>query len=129
QRVAARAMEVAGCPVHAGQVVAVSIERANRDPAVFPEPDRFDIGRHDGPHLSFGAGAHICIGAALARLEAKVAILALIQRFPRLALADPNAPPAWRPAPYFRGLARLEVVAGKEPRPLDPIEGKGSLPL
>ena len=109
QRVASQAMTLHGCPVRDRQVVAVMIPAANRDPEAFPEPHRFDISRRGGPHITFGAGAHICIGAPLARLEAKVAIAALFERFPDLALADPEAPPQWRPMPFFRGLASLRV--------------------
>ena len=112
QRVAAEDLELHGCPIRARQVVAVMIPAANRDPAVFSDPHRFDISRREGPHIAFGAGAHICIGAPLARLEAKVAILALVQRFPNLALANPVAEVRWRPAPFFRGLESLPVRTG-----------------
>lgn len=110
QRVASRDLEIAGCPVRARQVVAVIAPAANRDPAVFPDPHRFDIGRRDGAHISFGAGAHICIGAPLARLEAKTAIWEIIRRFPDLRLAAPDQPPQWRPDAFFHGLAELRVL-------------------
>jgi cytochrome P450 len=112
QRIASGPMTWHGCPVAQGQVVAVMIDAANRDPAAFQEPDRFDITRPDLSHVSFGGGAHICIGAALARLQAKTAIAALFERFPALALADPDAPPAWRPAANFSGLDSLPVRTG-----------------
>jgi len=111
QRVASRDLALHGCPVRAHQVVAVMTPAANRDPSVFSDPHRFDIGRREGAHITFGAGAHICIGAALARLEAKAAIWALVERFPDLALADPDAPAQWRDAPFFRGLSVLPVRA------------------
>ncbi len=109
QRVASRDLEIRGCPVRARQVVAVMIAAANRDPAAFPDPHRFDIARRDGPHIAFGGGPHICIGAPLARLEAKIAIGRLFERFPTLRLADPDMPPRWRPNPYFHGLEAVRV--------------------
>ncbi len=109
QRIASRDMQFHGCPVGATQVVAVLLDAANRDPAVFDAPHAFDITRRGAAHLSFGGGAHICIGAPLARLEAKIAIGAVFRRFPDLRLADPDTPPTWRAVPYFRGLAALAV--------------------
>jgi hypothetical protein len=109
-RVASREMEVSGCPIHPHQSMLLSLRGANRDPEVFEAPDRFDITRKRSPHVAFGGGAHICIGAPLARLEAQVAIAKLIARFPGLRLADPAAPPQWRSLPFFRGLERLDVA-------------------
>jgi cytochrome P450 len=110
-RVASREMEVGGCPIHKTQSILVSLRGANRDPAVFEDPDRFDITRKKSPHVAFGGGAHICIGAPLARLEAQVTLTRLFERFPDLKLADPDEPPAWRTLPFFRGLERLDVMA------------------
>ncbi len=110
-RVASREMEIGGCPIHATQSLIVSLRGANRDPAVFADPHRFDITRRKSPHVAFGGGAHICIGAPLARLEAQVALPRLFARFPDLRLADADAPPAWRTLPFFRGLERLDVIA------------------
>jgi hypothetical protein len=109
QRIASRDLELGPCPVRAHQVAAVMTAAANRDPAAFTDPHRFDISRREAPHISFGAGAHICVGAPLARLEARTAIWGLVERFPNLTLADP-APSEWRPsgAP-FHGLVRLPV--------------------
>ena len=109
QRVASRDLTLHGCLVRQRQVVAVMIPAANRDPAVFTDPDRFDIARREGPHISFGSGAHICIGAPLARLEAREAIWGIVERFPTLALADPESEAQWREAPFFRGLRSLRV--------------------
>ncbi|MEJ1970467.1 MAG: cytochrome P450 [Rhizomicrobium sp.] len=110
QRVASRDMAIAGCPVRQGQVVAALLHAANRDPDAFPDPHRFDIGRKDAPHVTFGGGAHLCIGAPLARLEAQTALAGLYARFPGLHLADPAAPPKWRDVPIFRGLETLPVA-------------------
>jgi hypothetical protein len=109
-RIASRDMEVHGCPVHDTQSMFLSLRGANRDPETFPEPDRFNITRKKSPHVAFGGGAHICIGAPLARLEAQVALQRLFERFPDLRLADPEAAPQWRTLPFFRGLQTLEVA-------------------
>jgi cytochrome P450 len=110
-RIAAADMEVGGCPMHAGQSLMVSLRAANRDPAAFEDPHRFDVSRKRRPHVAFGGGAHICIGAPLARLEAQVALVKLFERFPDLKLADPDATPSWRTLPFFRGMERLQVLA------------------
>ncbi len=109
-RVASRDMEVSGCPIKATQVMTLSLRGANRDPDAFPDPDRFDISRKRASHMAFGGGAHICIGAPLARLEAQVAIPRLLARFPNLRLADPAADAVWRTLPFFRGLERLDLA-------------------
>ena len=110
-RIASRDMEIGGCPVHAKQNLTLSLRSANRDPAVFADPDRFDVTREKKPHVAFGGGAHICIGAPLARLEAQVALLRLFERFPNLRLANPDEAPEWRMLPFFRGLQKLELAA------------------
>lgn len=109
-RVASRDMEVGGCPVGKTQSMTTFLRAANRDPAVFDDPDRFDITRKGRPHVAFGGGSHICIGAPLARLEAQVALVKLFERFPDLHLADPDAAPVWRTLPFFRGLETLWVA-------------------
>lgn len=108
-RIASRDMEVAGCPVKQRQSVVTMLRAANRDPEAWPDPHRFDITRKGPPHVAFGGGAHICIGAPLARLEAQAAIPRFLARYPTLALADPDAPPQWRKLPFFHGLERLDV--------------------
>ncbi len=110
-RVASRDMEVGGCPVKQTQAMTFSLRAANRDPDVFPEPHRFDVSRKSKPHMAFGGGAHICIGAPLARMEAAVALVKLFQRFPDLAFANPDEAPEWRKLPFFRGLERLDLKA------------------
>jgi cytochrome P450 len=82
---------------------------ANRDPAVFAEPDRFDMRRgNNDQHLAFGRGLHYCSGANLGRLEARVAVEELARRFPRLR-AVPNQPLTFHPNISFRGPQRLAV--------------------
>ena len=109
-RIASKDMEVGGCPIRATQSMTLSLRGANRDPEAFPDPDRFDVSRKRAAHMAFGGGAHICIGAPLARLEAQVAIPRLLERFPNLRLADPAADAVWRTLPFFRGLQRLDLA-------------------
>lgn len=82
--------EVIGLPMAAGQRVVAYLGAGNRDPARFPDPDRLDLSRPQNAPLSFGGGVHYCLGAALARLEAAVALPALLGRFPRISLAGPR---------------------------------------
>lgn len=106
-RVASSDLQVGGCPVHKRESIMVSLRGANRDPDVFERPDEFDITRKGTPHMSFGGGAHICIGAPLARMEAAAFFSVFFQRFPTLKLVDEK--PRWRALPFFRGLERLMV--------------------
>ena len=108
-RIASRDMEIGGCPVKQTQAFVTSLRGANRDPDVFPDPHRFDITRKDAPHVAFGGGTHICIGAPLARIEAQLAILSFFERYPNARLSAPDAPPQWSAMPFFRGLKELEV--------------------
>lgn len=111
-RIASGPVEAGGETLHAGQAVTVSLRAANRDPAVFENPHRFDVSRKHKPHVAFGGGAHICIGSPLARMETAVALVKLFQRYPNLALARPDEPPVWRTLPFFRGMEHLWVRAG-----------------
>ncbi len=109
-RVLSAPAEVGGCPMKQGQSVLVSLRAANRDPQTYDDPHRFDVSRKHKPHIAFGGGAHICIGAPLARLEASVALVKLFERFPNLTLANPDETPAWRTMPFFRGMETLPVL-------------------
>ncbi len=110
-RVRREACRGGGVEVAAGESRYCLVGAANHDPAVFDEPDRFDIGRKAHAQLAFGGGLHYCVGAPLARLEAEVAFAALLQRWPQLRRAD-AAPPRWRPMINLRGLQALPVIAG-----------------
>lgn len=106
-RIASRDMTIGNETATPGTPIFSVLRAANRDPAVFEEPDRFRIDRASAPHLAFGGGEHSCIGAALARLEARIALPALFARFPNLRLADQAF--HYRPLPGFRGLESLFV--------------------
>ncbi|MFL6162113.1 MAG: cytochrome P450 [Jatrophihabitantaceae bacterium] len=98
--------EIAGVPIRAGQLVVVLTGAANRDPRRFADPDRFDPTRPDNQHLAFSAGPHYCLGAALGRVEGRIALPRLLARFPDLALA---AEPGARRALMLRGYDQLPV--------------------
>ena len=88
---------------------------ANRDPRIFDDPDRLDLGREDNRHLSFGVGRHICIGSALARMQGKVALRTLFDRAPDLTLASDDLD--YHESLLVRGLKELPVSPGKTRRP------------
>ncbi|QYN34641.1 cytochrome P450 [Pseudonocardia sp. DSM 110487] len=113
-RYAAEDVELGGVAIRRGEVVQPVLVSSNRDPREYPEAERLDVtrrpaGRGEG-HVGFGHGLHYCLGAALARQEGEVALRALVERFPRLALASDE--PEWVPAPGMRRLARLPVRLG-----------------
>lgn len=102
-----RDTQVHGVDVPRGKFVALLLAGANRDPAVFADPDTFDIARPNArEHLAFSAGAHFCVGAALARLEAEVGLRMLFDRFPSMA---PAGAPRLTPTRNLRGYARVPV--------------------
>jgi cytochrome P450 len=106
-QVAIEDLELGGRRIIKGAVVTVLIGAANRDPAKFPDPDRFDIARADGEHLAFSHGTHYCLGASLARLQAQIAVGAIVRRMPRLRLAGDTL--KWKTMGRFRGLESLPV--------------------
>ncbi|GLH96547.1 cytochrome P450 family protein [Phytohabitans aurantiacus] len=103
-----RDVTIAGVRIPAGEAVMLCTPAANRDPARFAHPDIADLARPENPHLSFGHGIHFCLGAPLARLEAGIALDALLDRLPDLALAVPPAEIRWRSS-AVRRLAALPV--------------------
>jgi pimeloyl-[acyl-carrier protein] synthase len=107
-RTAIRDFEIDGRPIPADSLVRMALASANRDPEKFPDPDRLDLTRDPNPHLAFGSGIHYCLGAPLARLEARLAITALIRRFPALRLMDTEL--QYRPATVLRGLETLPLT-------------------
>lgn len=106
-RFAAEPLEIAGVPVARGDAVMVGLTAADRDAARFPDPDGFDIRRDSRGHLAFGHGIHYCLGAPLARLEARTALRSLLERAPALALD--GEPGEWLPGPLMRGVRSLPV--------------------
>ncbi|MFL6129572.1 MAG: cytochrome P450 [Mycobacteriales bacterium] len=121
ERTAKRDTEVGGVTVRAGQKIAALLGAANRDPAVFADPDRLDVRRSVNPHLGFGAGIHYCLGAPLARVELQVSLATLLARCPHLALAGE---PVRRPEFVLRGLSSLPVSV--DPGGVDPGAGRSS---
>ena len=101
--------EVNGVPLQRDDNVLLLIGSANRDPAAFDHPDQLDVGRRDNNHVAFGRGIHFCLGAPLARLEGRVAIEVLLERYPSLRLESDR--PAFRSSIVLRGLERLPVRA------------------
>ncbi|MET7302457.1 cytochrome P450 [Embleya sp. NPDC005575] len=111
-RYAAEPMTIGGSPIATNDIVLLALGAANHDER-FPDPDAFDIERQSTGHLSFGHGIHFCLGAALARMEAQVALGRLIERFPDIALAVPADELRWRPSTIMHGLAALPVRLGR----------------
>ncbi len=107
-RVTTEDVEIGGTPIKARTPVYVVTGAANRDPTVFKDPDAFDIGRDPNDHLGLGEGIHFCIGAAPARVQGKVAVQMLLERFPRLRIAE-----GWKPEysvqAFGRGLVSLPL--------------------
>jgi cytochrome P450 len=109
-RIPNREISVSGCPIGRGESVTIALAAANRDPAVYQDPDIFDIERDDTHHHSFGGGRHLCLGAHLARVEAQEAILGLFSRFPNLQHSEKGF--VYHAIPTFRGFSELWVRDG-----------------
>ncbi|WP_043619082.1 cytochrome P450 [Nonomuraea candida] len=108
-RATTREVELGGVTIPADQLVMCWPAVANRDPRQFPDPEVFDPGRDPNPHLGFGRGIHFCLGAPLARLEGRVALNLLLDRFERLR-TDPADPVAFIPTPSLTGVSRLPLL-------------------
>lgn len=106
-RVVAEDFEVGGATLRKGQELTTYLGAANRDPAQFPAAERFDLRRQPNRHVAFGLGIHFCLGAPLARAEARIGFDQLLQTLPDLRLAGE---PAWNQNTFIRGLRRLPIV-------------------
>ncbi len=106
-RFAKERMEFGGNVFEAGEIMSAVLSAANRDPVQFPDPDRFDISRTPNRHLAFGLGMHFCLGASLARTEARIGFQRLFERLPEIVPVDAN--PDWNSNSLFRGLKRLMI--------------------
>ncbi len=106
-RVAKEDVEIDGHRIQKGDLVALILGAANRDPEQFREPDRLDLGRQENPHIAFGHGVHFCLGAQLARVEAQVAVQSLLATFPDL--RGPLGPVLWKRSIVLRGPVELRL--------------------
>jgi len=106
----ARTLDYDGTQLESDSLVLVILASANRDPEQFADPERFDIARDPNNHLGFGTGIHYCLGAALARLEGRIAIGAILERFPRLRLVEPDAVLRYKGSYSLRGLESLRIA-------------------
>jgi cytochrome P450 len=122
-RVPFRDWEYGGMLIPRGRLVFLMVAAANRDPDVFGEPERVDITRDARKALAFGLGPHFCLGASLARLEAKIAFCILIDRFPEMRLAVPYSELRWRGSARLRSLETLPVRLGGKSLPDGPLPG------
>jgi len=102
-------VNLAGVVIARGDLVMGSLAAADRDPARFAEPDRFDVSRTDANcHIAFGKGIHVCLGAPLARAEGEIAFASLLGRYPDLRLAVPVTEITWREN-FLRGFREIPV--------------------
>jgi cytochrome P450 len=116
ERVVTEDVEIAGTTIPAGAHVRVALLAGNRDPKAWPAAEEFDVTRPPGPHLAFGHGIHLCVGAPLARLEGRIALTSLLGTFPGLRLAVPPQDVPAAPGVLMNGFATMPVVPGPTPR-------------
>jgi len=110
-RIVRKTHAVGGTVLKEGDRLFAIINAANRDETQFAEADKVDLGRQPNRHLTFGQGTHFCLGAQLARLEARLALPTLIDRFPKMSAG--SSPPEWLDSLVMRGLKSLPVKTGK----------------
>jgi len=103
-------VQLGGTELPAKAFALMIVAAANRDPAQFKDPEKFDIAREPNDHVAFGEGIHFCIGAALARMEAMVAFEAMFARFPQLRLKDPAFKPTYKGSYFLRGLESVPLA-------------------
>jgi cytochrome P450 len=103
-------VQVGGVTIEAGEVIVLALLAANRDVDRFDQPDRFDITRTENPHLAFGHGIHHCLGAPLARLEGRIALSMLFDRFPELRLAEVDVDPTRSQGLLMNAITELPVL-------------------
>jgi cytochrome P450 len=108
-RVPTAATNVSGTDIPAGSLCFILLAAANRDPGHFPQPENFDVARDPNEHVAFGEGIHFCLGAPLARLEGAIAMELMLEKFPRLQLANPQAKLEYRGSMALRGLSELRL--------------------
>jgi cytochrome P450 len=110
QRFAREDMTIRSVKISQGDLVVAMIGSANHDEAQFNDPDRLDLTREPNKHVAFGHGAHFCLGAPLARMEGRIALMTLFRRFPELRLGQTPASLRWRKSLIVRGLEELPVL-------------------
>jgi cytochrome P450 len=108
ERIALEDVELGGVTIPRGRIVVLCLGAANRDPGVFREPERLDLARDPNHHVAFSGGHHFCLGASLARVEARIALGQLVRRFPELHAATDRL--RWRPSFTIRGLQELPLA-------------------
>lgn len=102
-------VDYGGVTIPRGEIVIPVLLAANRDPEVFPDPDRLDVSRDPNRHIAFGSGIHLCLGAPLARLEGAIAFSALLDRFEQIELAVPVGDLEWNEDFFLRGIRSLPL--------------------
>lgn len=125
-RVSSVDVQLGETTIPANELVMISLLSAGRDERQYPAPDTLDVGRHPNPHLAFGHGIHHCVGAPLARLEARIAFGRLLERFDRLELAKEHLGPH-RNSLLMRGRESLPVVLREVRRPIESQEAGGGI--